>query len=46
MTISKISHMTAADHALVTAAVADAERHTSGEIVTIVADLGTLHNSE
>jgi len=39
MTISKISHMTAADHALVTAAVADAEQHTSGEIVTIVNDL-------
>ena len=39
MTISKISHMTAADHALVTAAVTDAEQHTSGEIVTIVNDL-------
>jgi len=39
MTISKISHMTAADHALVTAAVADAEQHTCGEIVTIVNDL-------
>ena len=31
--------MTEADHALVTAAVADAEHHTSGEIVTIVTDL-------
>jgi putative membrane protein len=39
MTMYKISHMTAADHALVTAAVADAEQHTSGEIVTIVNDL-------
>ncbi len=39
MTMYKISHMTAADHALVTAAVADAEQHTSGEIVTIVNNL-------
>lgn len=39
MTMYKISHMTAADHILVTAAVADAEQHTSGEIVTIVNDL-------
>ena len=31
--------MTEADHQLVTAAVADAEHHTSGEIVTIVTDL-------
>jgi putative membrane protein len=38
MTMHKISQMTAADHALVTAAVADAEQHTSGEIVTIVTD--------
>ena len=39
MALGKISQMSAADHALVTAAVADAEQHTSGEIVTIVADL-------
>lgn len=31
-------HMSAADHQLVTAAVAAAEAHTSGEIVTIVTD--------
>lgn len=37
--MSKIDHVDDADHLLVTAAVADAERHTSGEIVTIVADL-------
>jgi putative membrane protein len=39
MNIRKISQMSAADHVLVKAAVADAERHTSGEIVTIVTDL-------
>lgn len=39
MPLRKISHVNAADHDLVTAAVADAERHTSGEIVTIVTDL-------
>jgi putative membrane protein len=39
MALTKISRMTEADHALVTAAVADAEHHTSGEIVTIVTDL-------
>jgi putative membrane protein len=39
MALRKISQMSAADHALVTAAVADAERHTSGEIVTIVTDV-------
>jgi putative membrane protein len=39
MNIRKISQMSAADHVLVTAAVADAEQHTSGEIVTIVTDL-------
>jgi putative membrane protein len=39
MAIRKISQMSEADHMLVTAAVADAERHTSGEIVTIVTDL-------
>lgn len=39
MALRKISQMSVADHALVTAAVADAEQHTSGEIVTIVTDL-------
>lgn len=37
--MSKVDHVDEADHSLVTAAVAEAERHTSGEIVTIVADL-------
>ncbi len=37
--MSKVDHVDEADHHLVTAAVAEAERHTSGEIVTIVADL-------
>jgi putative membrane protein len=37
--MSKVDHVDNADHLLVTAAVANAERHTSGEIVTIVADL-------
>ena len=37
--MSKVDHVDEADHLLVTAAVANAERHTSGEIVTIVADL-------
>jgi putative membrane protein len=37
--MSKVDHVDEADHLLVTAAVAEAERHTSGEIVTIVADL-------
>ena len=39
MALRKISHVSEADHQLVTAAVAGAERHTSGEIVTIVTDL-------
>ena len=39
MALHKISQMTEADHALVTAAVATAEQHTSGEIVTIVTEL-------
>lgn len=39
MNIRKISQMSVSDHVLVTAAVADAEQHTSGEIVTIVTDL-------
>src|SRR5687767_8918138 len=33
----KISHVSEADHDIVTAAVAAAEEHTSGEIVTVVA---------
>lgn len=37
--MSKVDHVDEADHQLVTAAVAEAERHTSGEIVTIVADI-------
>lgn len=37
--MSKVEHVDELDHVLVTTAVADAERHTSGEIVTIVADL-------
>lgn len=39
MHIRKVSQMTEADHELVTAAVAEAEKETSGEIVTIVTDL-------
>ena len=39
MALRKISHVSAADHQLVSAAVAEAEHHTSGEIVTIVTDL-------
>jgi putative membrane protein len=39
MALRKISHVSEADHQLVTAAVAEAEHHTSGEIVTIVTDL-------
>ena len=37
--MAKVDYVDNADHLLVTAAVAKAERHTSGEIVTIVADL-------
>lgn len=33
----KVSHVSATDHDLVTAAVAAAEEHTSGEIVTVIA---------
>jgi putative membrane protein len=39
MPLSKISHVSEADHQLVTAAVSAAEVQTSGEIVTIVTDL-------
>lgn len=33
----KVSHVSEADHDIVTAAVAEAERHTDGEIVTVIA---------
>jgi putative membrane protein len=39
MALHKVNHVTEADHALVTAAVAEAEHYTSGEIVTVVTDL-------
>ena len=39
MAFRKTSHVSAEDHALVSAAVAAAEQQTSGEIVTIVADV-------
>ena len=39
MRLRKVSHVSEADHQLVTAAVSAAESHTSGEIVTIVTDL-------
>ena len=39
MGLRKISQFTETDHAIVVAAVADAERLTTGEIVTIVTDL-------
>ncbi|CAN1567149.1 COG3762 Predicted membrane protein [Sphingomonadaceae bacterium] len=39
MAIRKISHVSEDDHRLVSAAVAEAEQHTSGEIVTIVSDM-------
>lgn len=39
MALHKITHVSAADHLLVSAAVAEAEQHTSGEIVSIVTDL-------
>ena len=44
MAIRKVSHISEADHRLVTEAVADAERHTSGEIVTIVTELSDHYN--
>jgi putative membrane protein len=39
MPLHKISHVSEDDHQLVTTAVAEAELHSSGEIVTIVTDL-------
>lgn len=44
MAIRKVSHISEADHGLVTKAVAEAERHTSGEIVTIVTELSDHYN--
>jgi putative membrane protein len=44
MALRKISHATADDHRLVTGAIAAAESHTSGEIVTIVTDLSDHYN--
>lgn len=44
MAIRKVSHISEADHGLVTEAVAEAERHTSGEIVTIVTELSDHYN--
>ena len=39
MSLRKINHVNETDHQLVTAAVAAAEHHTSGEIVTIATDM-------
>lgn len=44
MALHKVNHVTEADHSLVTQAVAAAEHHTSGEIVTIVTDLSDHYN--
>jgi putative membrane protein len=44
MALRKVNHVTEADHLLVTQAVAAAEHHTSGEIVTIVTDLSDHYN--
>lgn len=44
MSLHKVNHVTKADHRLVTEAVAAVERHTSGEIVTIVTDLSDHYN--
>jgi len=37
--MAKVDHVDDADHLLVTAAVAEAERHTSGEILPNVANI-------
>ena len=42
--MAKVDHIDEADHRVVTAAVAEAEHQTSGEIVTIVADLSDHYN--
>jgi putative membrane protein len=39
MALRKVNHLSDADHKIVTDAVAAAEQHTSGEIVTIVTDI-------
>jgi putative membrane protein len=44
MALHKVNHLGNADHLLVTDAVAAAEHHTSGEIVTIVTDLSDHYN--
>jgi putative membrane protein len=44
VSMAKVDHINDADHQLVTAAVAAAEYQTSGEIVTIVADLSDHYN--
>ncbi|MGB5078086.1 MAG: hypothetical protein WBO17_11455 [Sphingorhabdus sp.] len=44
MTLHKVNHVTEADHKLVTDAVGAAERHSSGEIATIVTDLSDHYN--
>lgn len=42
--MAKVNRLSEADHALVTAAVAEAERGTDGEIVTIVTDLSDAYH--
>jgi putative membrane protein len=44
MALRKVNHVTEVDHLLVTQAVAAAEHHTSGEIVTIVTDISDHYN--
>ncbi len=44
MPIGKVAHMNDADHQLVTHAVAEAEKTTDGEIVTIVTDMSDHYN--
>ncbi len=44
MTLHKVNHVSEADHLLVTDAVAAAEHHTSGEIVTVVTDISDHYN--
>ena len=42
--MAKVNKLSAADHALVSAAVSEAERGTDGEIVTIVTDVSDAYN--
>ena len=44
MALDHVDHVDDSDHRIVTDAVATAERHTSGEIVTIVTDLSDHYN--